>query len=563
MALIIPPNLSRSESFFDRFPNEILAQVLSYLTPTTLYKLSRLCSRFKMLSEPDLAAKLRLYTYTGLESLRRFLRAILRHPGLGKFVEIVDLQPDSFNKRQDQWWFSMIEEHVPDRQLFYVALQKAGFPDSREAWSDVFYRFSMPCGRQALDKHQLSPSPYQIVRRIDHPLQTIQHDWETTSTSARRDALTALLLAWLPNIRRLYTDTWHRGRHLTQFFDRSMANAGEHTQLEYRGPELSSTLSSTVCAITEIAYHPVFNSPFFYNRCGSHVCDIWPFLALPYIERLEASKLVGPSDVIDFYPAALHSFYPQSGISPRLRYTAVKILHLRSCAIGTQYLQHILSSTRRLRSFHYQHDNLMVSEAGKSVHFAAKAIKQLLLRYAKDTLVHLSLARSPVRLGAQHGQQAQPMGPLRDFKALKYVYASFYLLVNPKADPCPYILRDLLPRSLQRLILYDVLDPANPGNPFATKIYVPYLLAIARSRFECVPQFRNLTVGAWKMKDLIAFRNGEEESFSESNEEFIKINTAGNEDLLQLCEACGTASIELELRMFTEGQTDRTYAPPD
>jgi len=551
------PSTSSIPSSLDQLPNELLIGVLSYIDgPRNLANICVVLPRCRQLAEPFFRQYLASYYFTGLDSLKNFVGFMLQHQYLREYVVQVDFEDCGhlINAVED-WWTTDGRDYQVFKPEILAVLRKAAFPE----WSCSDH------GRSA----------YEVVRKLEDTPGPEERYAGWSDDRLRRDALIAILLILLPNVRHMHIESWHCEHFITHLFHEAMACLGKANEddmaflrhavaqevpLEF---SLHGILIPSHCvALLHLTQLSLFYSEHSNGEGASSIAQIIPYFYLPCLVRLDGYIIItcDDEDEDDKMHDVEISRDRRYGLSETpQKMSSVTNLNFCNCAISIDQLEMAIQIPKVLKSFHYSYGGFalltdQLRPMWDEEAFDGTRLNEIILRHAKTTLVSLSLHADPWEFpDSSHGFDVTPsdssasMGPLREYELLKHLSVPLVLLLGRADEERAFRLTEMLPATLESLCIYCCFYQASAA-VWQPQEYFPHVLELLSQKAALVPNLKLLKIWALGWKDFE--RVGDQNLHKETPQ---KAFIARNPVYAKLQDACNAADVELT---FFEADAD-------
>ncbi|KAL4751321.1 hypothetical protein BDW72DRAFT_212801 [Aspergillus terricola var. indicus] len=382
-------------------PPDILYLVFKLLSPADYYSLSLVNKGFHIITEPFLYSRIHGTWRVDVEPsspprLPQLLRTLLSRPQLATHITTVHL--DGYRDDPNKFRWKLSTFCVSDGEL-----------DLDDAVAFI-HRTKVPCSEL----------------------------WIQEVRSGSIDALVAILLAQLPNLKHLY---------MARDFTRQSTLLGMVLRLVLCQPERRYNLPG-LQHLQDVSYIIPDGEDGTRDRKKKNTADILPFLYLPNLEHLSAS-IENPAQLS--WPA------PHKPLAAKLM--SLELTHVRE-----HYLAELLSVTPSLRAleWHWYYDNGVKDQfITPIIHIdylvaALSSVKHTLM----DLVItaHCDIGGGDVIFPAV--KLEGPLDALVDFTSLRRLQVPWAFLVGFAVDTARR-LQDVVPRNLEHLIITDDLQPHN------------------------------------------------------------------------------------------------------
>jgi len=531
-------------SSLDRLPNELLIGVLSYIHgPRNLANTCLVFPKCRQLAEPFFRQYLASYYFTDLASLKNFIGFMLQHQYLNVYVVQVDFEEGGYPiDAGEDWWTTDGRDYQIFKHEMLAILRKAAFPE----WSRADY----------------GSSAYEVVRRLEDIPGPEERYARWDDDRLRRDALIAILLTLLPNVRHMHIDSWHCEYFITHLFHEAMeflnkANYDDrasprHTPAQEVPLDMSlrGMLTPSHCmALLHLTQLSLFYSQHSNGEGASSIAQIIPYFHLPCLMRLEGYSMITSDDEDEddkMHDVEISRDRRYGLFETPQRMSSVTHLGLGNCAISITQLEMVIQIPKVLKSFHYSYGGFaLLSDQMRQMldeeAFNGTRLNEIILRHAKTALVSLSLHADPWEFpDSSHGFNVAPsdssasMGSLREYEVLKHLSVPLVLLLGRADEERAFRLTEILPPTLESLCIYRCLYQSNDA-VWQPEDYFPHFLELLSQKTALVPNLKLLKIGALDSR------------YFEHKEMHQAAFIARNPIYTKLQDACNAADVELTL----------------
>ena len=475
----------------DKLSNELLVNVLSHVDgPVNLANFCDAMPRCQPLAESFFKRYIENYYYTGVQSLRNFIRFMLHYEYLRAYVKSVDFDEGHRKPAIEDWWGQL----TPDAQGGGVEhellkiLYNAGFPEK--------------------DPSTYESSVYEVVQKLDSEPGLDERYAEWTDDRTRRDALAALLLTLLPNVQNMHVNDWHSEQFIDHLFQQA-------TKFLIKAREQQVSTPPHLRGLLTLKQYSCFYSQADNGEGGSDIARFIPFLYLPRLSRIDGLMITSYEEEEDI---EMRDDFCQNwdtnnkpwkyGFPVALKGTSsVTSLSFCHSTIDLSHLEKFIQVLKGLESFNYTYGGFIVlsdlcREMTEGERFVAAKINAMLLRHAKTTLVSLSLHAYNDQFGdfdsfdeAASASSAW-MGSVRHYQTLKHLSVPLTFLLGRTDVPRTYRLIDILPQTLESLCIYHFYYYRNEDDIWGPRDYIPHLTEVLENKAGVVPRFKELELHA-------------------------------------------------------------------